>query len=278
MLAKQAWCLINNVNSLVTNLIKARYYADTDFLDASLGANPNFMWRSIMASQEIVKQHCRRKIGNGKSTRVWQIPWLPCNENDFPTTVPHEEIRDIMFHNLMSEDYRSWDADILNDLLNERDIELIEQILIPIRNRPDSWYWSLDDKGVFTVKSCYRNIRGENINTEGGFWKQLWRLKLPCKIVNLLWGACKNVLPTSSELIKKHVNIDLLCPWCHLQPETPVHTLFTCKFANEMWCKVGLQVIIHVDENETILQVLIKAFSGNNRDTRVIIGLFCWSI
>lgn len=74
------------------------------------------------------------------------------------------------------------------------------------------------------------------------------------------------------------MNIDLLCPWCHLQPETPVHTLFTCTFAKEMWCKVGLQAIIPVDESATVLQVLVKAFSGNNRDKRAIIGLFCWSI
>ncbi|XP_074383392.1 uncharacterized protein LOC141724963 [Apium graveolens] len=163
-------------------LIKARYYANTEFLEANLGANPSFMWRSIMTSQEIVKQHCRRKIGDGRSTRVWHIPWLPSSENGCLTTTPHADIRDIVVQNLMGADLRSWDMDILNDLFNERDIDLIEQIPIPIHSRPDSWYWLLDDKGLFTVKSCYISIRGEHLNTEGGFVKFLWKLKFPGKI------------------------------------------------------------------------------------------------
>ncbi|XP_074351320.1 uncharacterized protein LOC141690414 [Apium graveolens] len=202
----------------------ARYYANTDFLEAKLGANPNFMWRSIMASQDIVKQYCRRKIVDGKSTIVWHIPWLPCRENGYPTTTPHYELKDIVMHNLMRDDHKSLDVNILNDLFNERDRLLIEQISIPSRSRPDSWYWALDDKSAFSVKSCCRSIRGENTNTEGGFWKQVWGLKLPGK------------------------------------PETPVHTLFTCTFAKEMWEEVRLQAIIPVDESETVLQVLVRAF------------------
>lgn len=89
---------------------------------------------------------------------------------------------------------------MLNDLFNERDRALIEQIPIHSRSRPDSWYWPLDDKDVFTVKSFYRSIREECTNTGGGFWKQLWSIQLHGKIVNVLWRACKNVIPTASEL------------------------------------------------------------------------------
>ncbi|XP_074378696.1 uncharacterized protein LOC141720247 [Apium graveolens] len=167
MLAKQACRLINKTNPLVTNSMKARYYADTDFLDAGLGANPSFMWRSIMAAQGVVKQNCRRKIGDGRSTRVWQIPWLPCCDNGFPTTVPHEELKDILVHNLMTEDQKAWDVDVLNDLFNDRDRALIQQIPIPSRSRPDPWYWPLDDKGVFTAPR-----RVEFLNT---FATELWK-------------------------------------------------------------------------------------------------------
>ncbi|XP_074373777.1 putative mitochondrial protein AtMg00310 [Apium graveolens] len=69
MLAKQSWRLVNSANKLVTTLMKARYYPHTSFLEAELGANPSYMWRSIIASQGAVKQGCRRKIGDGKSTR-----------------------------------------------------------------------------------------------------------------------------------------------------------------------------------------------------------------
>lgn len=54
----------------------------------------------------------------------------------------------------MDEHGSKWDEDVLNDLCNDRDKRLIKQIPIPIRSRSDSWYWILDDKGEFSVKSC----------------------------------------------------------------------------------------------------------------------------
>lgn len=68
--------------------------------------------------------------------------------------------------------------------------------------------------------------RGEN-----GFWKQLWGLKLPGKVINLVWRACKGVLPTTTELVKRMVNVSPICSWCHRYAETPLHVLFTCSFA-----------------------------------------------
>ena len=42
-------------NSLVYHVFKARYIPTSDFVDASLGNNPSYVWRSIMASQKLVK-------------------------------------------------------------------------------------------------------------------------------------------------------------------------------------------------------------------------------
>lgn len=36
MLAKQGWRLVNNVNPLVTKLMQARYYPNSDFLNAQV--------------------------------------------------------------------------------------------------------------------------------------------------------------------------------------------------------------------------------------------------
>ena len=83
MLAKQGWRFLNNSNPLVTSIMKARYFPNTDFLHAKLGDNPSYMWRSILAAQEVVKQGCRRRIGTGTDTTVWHIPWLPCIENGY---------------------------------------------------------------------------------------------------------------------------------------------------------------------------------------------------
>lgn len=42
MLAKQGWRLVTNVNSLVTRVMRAKYFPHSDFLNATLGANPSY--------------------------------------------------------------------------------------------------------------------------------------------------------------------------------------------------------------------------------------------
>lgn len=72
---------------MVTQMMKAKYYPHTSFLEAKVSSNPSFMWRSILESQEILKQGIRRRIGDGEDTDVWKVPWLPCVENGYITTI-----------------------------------------------------------------------------------------------------------------------------------------------------------------------------------------------
>lgn len=54
LLAKQGWWLQVGQNSLVYQVFKAKYFPDCDFVHASLGKKPSYVWRSIMAVQKIV--------------------------------------------------------------------------------------------------------------------------------------------------------------------------------------------------------------------------------
>lgn len=71
-------------------------------------------------------------------------------------------------HNLLDENQESWDDEVLNDILNERDMGLVRQIPVT-KQRKDIWFWLFDDKGVFTVRSCYRKLRGELDYSDGAF-------------------------------------------------------------------------------------------------------------
>lgn len=73
--------------------------------------------------------------------------------------------------------------------------------------KEDSWIWLFEDKGHFSVKSCYRQIQGERVYADENFWKNLWSFKLPGKILNFLWRVCRNVLPTVNALVGENVNM-----------------------------------------------------------------------
>ena len=57
MLGKQGWKLLTNTKSLVARVYRARYFPNGTFLDAELGSNPSYVWRSIMEAQHVVKSN-----------------------------------------------------------------------------------------------------------------------------------------------------------------------------------------------------------------------------
>lgn len=86
MLSKQACRLIIESNPLVSKFMLARYYPQSDFLNASLGSNPSYVRRSIFQAQTMMKQCVRRRIGDGMDTRVCKVPWLPDANNGYLIT------------------------------------------------------------------------------------------------------------------------------------------------------------------------------------------------
>ncbi|XP_019188323.1 PREDICTED: uncharacterized protein LOC109182628 [Ipomoea nil] len=76
MLGKQAWRLLTNTDSLVSRVYKARYYPKSSFYEAEIGNNPGYCWGSIMAAKALITNGVRRRIGDGKSTLIWEHPWL----------------------------------------------------------------------------------------------------------------------------------------------------------------------------------------------------------
>ena len=77
MLAKQGWRLLENPNSLVAQIYRAKYYPHGDVLKVGLGSSPSFTWRSIMQGLEVVRRGTRWRVGNGRLIHIWDDKWLP---------------------------------------------------------------------------------------------------------------------------------------------------------------------------------------------------------
>uniref|UniRef100_A0A803PIQ3 Reverse transcriptase n=1 Tax=Cannabis sativa TaxID=3483 RepID=A0A803PIQ3_CANSA len=83
LLAKQGWRLLTCEDSLVTKIFKARYFAHGNFLTASLGSNPSYIWRSLWESQDLVVAGVRRLVGDGSRVSILKDPWLKDDVNPF---------------------------------------------------------------------------------------------------------------------------------------------------------------------------------------------------
>jgi len=76
MPGKQGWQLQTNSDSLVSRIFKARYYPNSSYLDAKLGHNPSFVWRSIFSTKVVDRQGARWKIGYGFNIPIVSLPWI----------------------------------------------------------------------------------------------------------------------------------------------------------------------------------------------------------
>jgi hypothetical protein len=77
LLAKQGWRLCQNPSSLLGSILKAKYFPNSSFLEASLGKRPSYAWRSIFVARNLLKHGLVWRIGNGATVKIWGDRWIP---------------------------------------------------------------------------------------------------------------------------------------------------------------------------------------------------------
>jgi len=95
-----------------------------------------------------------------------------------------------------------------------------------------------------------------------GNWKDIWGLKVPPKIKNLIWRMCRGCLPTRVRLQDKGVSCPTRCASCSSEHEDLNHILFECPFAIQVW------------NSTRIWHVVQDAVLNNNSAVNAIFHLF----
>ncbi|XP_031090878.1 uncharacterized protein LOC115995871 [Ipomoea triloba] len=155
-----------------------------------------------------------------------------------------------MVSGLIDPETRTWDVSILQDLFIATDVNRILKVPVTLHYK-DSWYWPNETRGCYTVKEGYRRIMGE-VEVQPGIydkWLHLWKIRCPSKWKLFLWKALSNVLPTTTNLITKRVELDPTCSMCGLMHETTMHSLLMCDYAKFVWHETSLQLPIVVGDN-----------------------------
>ena len=75
LLAKQGQQILSNPSSLNHKVLKAKYFAESNFMEAQLGHKPSYTWRSLMAAKEVIGKGLRWNIGNGRKVNIWADKW-----------------------------------------------------------------------------------------------------------------------------------------------------------------------------------------------------------
>jgi hypothetical protein len=159
-----------------------------------------------------------------------------------PPTILHPNA---IVSELTDVDTRWWDSTLLENIFCKEEVQIIESLPISVSNREDRSIWRGTKNGIFSVRSAYylqQEIDGQgeaSSSSQAGFsevWSSIWKLKIPNVEKNFLWRACNEILLTRSNLFKRKIVEDPLCPICGREPETALHTLRLCSSAMDAWC------------------------------------------
>lgn len=137
--------MVTNPNLLVTRIFKARYFNRADIMKAGIGANPSYMWRSLLWSKNILETGLFWKVGNGESIIVSTDIW-----------VPHLASRKITSQDASGEDLKvkdlirenQWDSDKLNNCFLHFEVEAIMRIPIAGDRIQDKRFWRFEKRGL----------------------------------------------------------------------------------------------------------------------------------
>ncbi|XP_013679317.2 uncharacterized protein LOC106383806 [Brassica napus] len=289
LLAKQAWRLLNEPNSLLARIYKGRYYANTGFMECGKGYRPSYAWRSIFFGRELLSKGLIRSIGDGQSTLVWSQKWIM---DEVPRRPINKEM--MIDVNLKVSDLKlnenQWDGDKLQEIFPINEVNRI--LHMPVGNIADKDIWAYSSHGSYTVKSGYMVATKEkeqqalqmSLATQGllELKRAIWKVPTVPKIRSFMWRAVSGALAVSERLNTRGMHVDTVCKLCKQGVESIKHVLFECEIAQEMWSLAGFQQGPSITDNSLIgwLSSYLKLMSVDSHPVsqRRAIPWVLWSI
>jgi hypothetical protein len=125
MLGKQAWNLVTKPNTLITKMFRARYFPNFDFIEASIGHNLSYVWRSIWSSKSVIKGGSRWSIGTRENINIWDQNWL-MEGLSIPRPTYLQPFGDISkVQDLIMNNSKSWDFDKIRGIFDSNIVRSI---------------------------------------------------------------------------------------------------------------------------------------------------------
>lgn len=104
----------------------------------------------------------------------------------------------------------------------------------------------------------------------------MWKIKAPPKVLNMVWRALAQCLPTLTALHGKHVPVSKMCPVCNGEEESTLHALVKCPFAAQCWGDKGLLWV--GSSFGSFAEWLDEVLRLSRKDEYAEIVTLCWSI
>ncbi|KAG6626475.1 hypothetical protein CIPAW_15G051200 [Carya illinoinensis] len=215
LLAKQGWRIISSPNSLA--------------------AREGLVWR----------------VGDGNSIEIWNDKWFPQPSTFKPQSSIRFLLSDSKVAMLIDKTTNQWNYPLIEAIFDNTEVDFVKRIPLSPYPTSDRMLWKGTSTGIFTVKSAYY-WKSEMENQKQGQpstaikedlpWSSIWQLSVPMATKNFLWRACLEAIPTKVKPHQRKAADEDSCPICKLHPETAIHALWECPFAQDVWSQYSKKI------------------------------------
>ncbi|OVA01250.1 Ribonuclease H domain [Macleaya cordata] len=201
MIARNAWRLVEEPDSIWGRVLKGKYFRNSDFIYSKCPTSASWAWKCLHTIKEKIKPFISWIVGDGKFIDPWCDRWVP----DIGVPLPKENTSpdpNLKVADFIDQESRMWNRRKLQTHFDQSSFEKIVRIPLSSTNTPDRRAWDLTRDGRFTTKSAYVGL---------------------------------NAIPVRA-ILNQRMNVgDILCPRCHLEAETIIHALVTCPHVSRIW-------------------------------------------
>ncbi|XP_027152430.1 uncharacterized protein LOC113752516 [Coffea eugenioides] len=257
LLGKQIWRVLTNPNLLISRVLRAKYFPKDSIFKCKPQKNVSWIWQSLLGARSLVEKGVIKRIGNGRSTNIWEYKWIPGSSSGKPSTPRPLNSSLKIVHELIIQ--KRWDRNTIFRVFNQSDGERILSIPISSIGREDSYFWQHNAGGCYSVSSGYKLLMEENNSTEKAklgkagpsimeesqqlkqIWNTLWKLNIKHKIKLFIWKCIKGALPVKEAIFRRTGMGDPICRACGESQETVEHLLLNCPNTLDIWKVTPIQ-------------------------------------
>nr|GEW24395.1 RNA-directed DNA polymerase, eukaryota [Tanacetum cinerariifolium] len=206
-----------------------------------IGADPSVKKITWVAWDKSLKDkgfdfgsHCKKRTGNGQGTRFWVDNWISdmplCLK--FPRLFALELDEDALVAVKMVGSLDHSFRRTVRDGMEQQQMSDLILILesVSLSTSQDRWICDLSGDGEFWVKEV--RIFLDDLFLPSFSEPTRWVKCVPIKINIFAWRACRDCLPTRSNLARRGVSLESSrCPLCDACEEDIHHVLFRCSLA-----------------------------------------------
>ena len=252
-------------------------------MEAAESSGDSYDWKSILHGRNVIKRGACWRIGNGRDVQIWQHLWLPRKHPSRVQSPMLEGWEETTVNVLINEENRTWNEQLIDGLFVPEEAELVKKIPLSRHSVDDKMFWPWTQSGAYTCKSGYRFLKMEDEedgmedvqNGEKVFWQSIWGLRIPNKVKNFLWHACREAIPTKANLKRRHIIENNRCKRCKNEEETVLHALWNCSELDSVWTQIEWSS--RRSSGVTCFKELLSWVLTNHRN-RELFAMVTWGI